>query len=116
MLKQILDSRGLLSIVNCNDLPFMPKRVFVRENIVLNEIIGNHYHKKLQEVIFVLQGSCNVVLQNMVNKKIESFKINAGDNLYLKTNTKLKLTSCVENTSIIVFCNELYDPEDVFSD
>ena len=115
-MQQIIDSRGLLSIIEFDKVPFEPKRVFIRQNMIPNEIVGNHYHKILEEYICVLTGNCEIILENKITGETTIKNCISGDNIHVPIMTKLRLISKDISTSILVLCSENYDPKDVFSD
>lgn len=64
------DSRGALVALESNkNIPFEIKRVFYIFKTPLNVRRGYHAHKKLQQILICISGSCRIVLDNGRVKK-----------------------------------------------
>jgi len=117
MFKQIIDDRGLLSIFEFSDIPFIPKRVFVRQNMIPESNSGNgHFHGILEEYIYVLSGNCTIITENVLTREKITIEGKAGTNLLIPPLTKTNIISHSIDTSMLVLCSEEYDPKDVFYD
>lgn len=66
---KIENSKGNLSVVDKYCIPFEIKRVFYLYDIRSDENRIGHAHKNLQQVLIVLSGSLEVVLNDGINKK-----------------------------------------------
>lgn len=61
----ILDLRGALSFAELDQpLPFSPRRYFVVFDVPSKEVRGEHAHRRLQQFLVCVRGSCNVVLDD----------------------------------------------------
>ncbi len=59
------DPRGNLGVAELGkELPFPVKRVYFIYGVVGNQRRGFHAHKKLQQVLFAIHGSCKVLLDD----------------------------------------------------
>lgn len=65
---KIENSKGNLSVVDQSCIPFEIKRVFYLYDIRSDENRIGHAHKNLQQVLIVLSGSLEVVLNDGTNK------------------------------------------------
>lgn len=81
-LRQIIDDRdGILCILNSEkEIPFVIKRVYYITNLdSQTSIRGKHAHHNLQQVIFCINGSFTLSLDDGVNKQnIEMKRENEG--------------------------------------
>ena len=59
------DKRGLLCVINFNDLPFAPQRIFYIKDVPALEERGNHAHKSCHQILFAINGSLDVELSNI---------------------------------------------------
>ena len=62
------DSRGSLLPIEFDSLPFIPKRVFIVNNVPLNDIRGEHSHYKTKQLIVCTNGIVKVLLDNGLTK------------------------------------------------
>lgn len=117
MFKQLTDDRGLLSILEFFDIPFIPKRIFIRQNMVPESNSGNgHFHKTSEEYICVLSGNCTIITENVITKEKVTIEGKPGVTVFIPTFTKINIISHSIDTSMLVACNDEYDPKDVFYD
>lgn len=117
MLKQLTDDRGTLSVLNFSDIPFVPKRVFIRQNMIPGSNSGNgHFHAILDEYICILSGNCTITTEKVITKEKTIIEATKGTTLYLPAMTKINIISHSTDTTMLVVCSEEYTPEDVFYD
>lgn len=113
-LKKFEDERGCLIPLEFDTLPFIPKRVFVVNNVPLNFIRGNHSHYKTKQFLICVNGSVDVILND---GKIEiTHKLNAGDTILIPELIwdSQKFTS--KNSEIMVLCSTKYNHNDYIFD
>ncbi len=58
------DKRGSLYVMNFNDLPFIPQRIFYIMDVPTFEERGNHAHRTCHQLIVALNGSVDIELVN----------------------------------------------------
>jgi dTDP-4-dehydrorhamnose 3,5-epimerase-like enzyme len=58
------DSGSLIAIEQCNDIPFEIKRVYYIFNVGEGVRRGYHAHKKLEQYLICIHGSCSILLDN----------------------------------------------------
>jgi UDP-2-acetamido-3-amino-2,3-dideoxy-glucuronate N-acetyltransferase len=74
----IEDMRGSLSFAEVEQfLPFDPKRYFLVYDVKSNEVRGEHAHRRLQQFLVCVKGSCSVVVDDGENR--EEYKLNSPE-------------------------------------
>lgn len=113
-LKSVEDNRGSLLPIEFNTLPFEPKRIFIVNNVPLNEIRGEHSHYITKQLIVCTKGIVKVLLDDGKFKsehilyKNQSILINE-----MIWDTQQFLT---EDAEIMVLCSTNYDINDYILD
>lgn len=72
-------------------------------------IIGNHYHKKLSEMILLVTGSADVTLKNVNTGKSETFKLKAGE-CFAVSPFEAHALVIEEDAKMVMFLTETFDP------
>ena len=108
------DDRGSLIPIELKNIPFEVKRVFVVNNVPLNEIRGNHSHYNTKQYLICINGSVDVILNDGFNETI--YKLIKGESILIPELIwdSQKFTS--ENSEILVFCSTEYDINDYILD
>jgi dTDP-4-dehydrorhamnose 3,5-epimerase-like enzyme len=108
------DDRGSLIPIELKNIPFEVKRVFVVNNVPLNEIRGNHSHYNTKQYLICINGSVDVILNDGFNETI--YKLIKGESILIPELVwdSQKFTS--ENSEILVFCSTEYDIDDYILD
>lgn len=82
---KIEDTRGNLSVIEDNLIPFEIKRVYYLYDVPAGAERGGHAHKEQKEFLVALSGSFDVILNNgqsekviTLNKPYEGLLINEG--------------------------------------
>jgi dTDP-4-dehydrorhamnose 3,5-epimerase-like enzyme len=112
--KSFDDKRGSLIPIEFDNLPFIPKRVFVVNNVPINEIRGNHSHFKTKQLIICTNGTVDVILHDGVKETIYSLTKNQQILVPELIWDSQKFTS--ENTEIMVLCSTSFDKNDYILD
>jgi len=109
---------GTLSIAEGNKhIPFGIKRVYYIYNLINDESVirGKHAHKKTEQVIFCINGSCNIQLDDGINK--QEIIINSPNNgIYLGKKLWHTLYNFQNNCILLVFASELFEESDYIRD
>ena len=64
------DERGqLVALEEFKDIPFQIKRVYYMYDTIDGVTRGKHAHKKLEQILICIHGSCKVRLDNGVEKR-----------------------------------------------
>ena len=65
LMRRVSDARGALSVGEVpNELPFAPRRYFTVFNVPSIELRGEHAHKRCQQFLLCLHGSCRILLDD----------------------------------------------------
>ena len=110
------DSRGqLVAIEQLTDIPFEIKRVYyvygTREGVTR----GFHAHKKLQQMLICVHGSCKILLDDGTEKMVVNLdKPNEG--LYVANNMWREMSDFSLDAVLLVLASEYYDESDYIRD
>jgi len=107
------DNRGDLFPIDFDELPFLPKRLFVVDNVPNTKIRGQHAHKTCKQIIFCLTGEVWVI--NCKNQTMNTNTLFPGQAIYIPP---MVWSSQVfyNNASILVIGSEPYDETDYIRD
>ena len=105
--------KGKLSFMESNThIPFNIKRIFYIYDIKdLTVIRGGHAHKTLQQVIFCLNGSFTLELDNG-NEKEEIYLNKPNEGVIIEAKIWLTMKKFSKRTIIIVIASDYYDEID----
>ncbi len=115
-LPHIEDLRGSLSVGEFErSVPFLPKRYFLVFDVPSREIRGEHAHRKCQQFLICVRGSCSVVADDGKNRcEYQLDRPNLG--IYLPAmvwGTQYKYSS---DAVLLVFASDYYDSADYIRD
>jgi len=64
-MRKVIDARGALTVGEMPDeMPFRPERYFVIYDVPSAELRGEHAHKRCEQFLICLHGSCRVLLDD----------------------------------------------------
>lgn len=108
----LCDARGKLSFIEFEKyFDFAIKRVYWLYNLSQSYERGFHAHKNIQQVMFALQGSCDVVLDNaVVREKVCLDNPNKG--IIIGTNIWRELKNFNNDTIIMNLASDFYNEDD----
>ena len=110
------DDRGqLISLEEYNDIPFRIKRVYYMYDTVSDVVRGHHAHKKLQQILVCVHGSCKIRLDNGHEKKVVALE-KPYEGLYVSNNMWREMFDFSDDAVLMVFASELYDESDYIRD
>ena len=110
------DERGqLVSLEEFNDIPFRIKRVYYMYDTVSDVVRGRHAHKKLQQILVCVHGSCKIKLDNGKEKKVVALE-KPYEGLFVSNNMWREMYDFSEDAVLMVFASELYDEADYIRD
>ena len=109
--KKIKDKKSNLLILEKNCLPFKIKRIYSILSNSSKKSRGFHAHKLLDQLIFCLQGSCEILLDDGKKKKIFKLK-NNGTGLKINKMIWHEIHNIKKNTILIILANEIYKEND----
>jgi acetyltransferase-like isoleucine patch superfamily enzyme/dTDP-4-dehydrorhamnose 3,5-epimerase-like enzyme len=110
------DLRGALTVGEMSkDLPFSPKRFFMVHKVPSREVRGEHAHRKCQQLLMCVSGSCRVLVDN---GEIREEYILDSPNIGLLMPAMIWGTQYHYSSDavLLVFASELYDPSDYIRD
>lgn len=111
------DSDGLLTVAESgNDIPFDIKRVYYITNLEnFVSIRGKHAHKELEQVLFCINGSFHMILDDGTNtQKILMNKLNEG--VILGKELWHEMTDFSAGCILLVFASDHYIESDYIRD
>lgn len=110
------DERGqLIALEEFNDIPFRIKRVYYMYETVKGVTRGKHAHKKLEQILVCVHGSCKIRLDNGKEKKIVVLE-KPYEGLYVANNMWREMFDFSPDAVLMVFASEIYDESDYIRD
>lgn len=108
---KIHDTRGNLSVVEGNIIPFELKRVYYLYDVPSDSARGGHSHKKQQELLIALSGSFDVVLKDgNFQKTVTLNKPNFG--LLIVEGIWRELQNFSSGSVCLVMASDVFDEAD----
>jgi dTDP-4-dehydrorhamnose 3,5-epimerase-like enzyme len=105
----------LVALEKGADFPFEIKRVYYVWDTGKDVVRGKHAHKKLEQVIICIHGSCDFILDNG-HEKVKVHLDNPAQGLYIKNNIWREFTNFTPDCVIMVLASEYYDEKDYIRD
>ena len=108
----LCDDRGNLSFIEFEKyVDFSIKRIYWLYNLSPSNDRGFHAHKRIQQIMFALQGSCDVIVDNgTIREKI--CLNNPKKGIIIGVNIWRELKNFSNNTIIINFASDIYKEDD----
>lgn len=106
---------SLVALEKGNDFPFEIRRVYYIYGTAKNIVRGKHAHKKLEQVIICMSGSCDFILDDG-RKRVTIHLDNPAQGLYIKHNIWREFTNFSDNCIVMVLASEHYDESDYIRD
>lgn len=112
---KIHDTRGNLSVIEGNVIPFEMKRVYYLYDVPSGAERGGHSHKNQQEFLVALSGSFDVVLNDgNGQKKVTLNKPNAG--LLIVNGIWRELQNFSSGSVCLVLASDVFEEADYIRD
>ena len=112
---KICDSRGNLSVIEGDTIPFEFKRVYYLYDVPSGAERGGHSHKDQKEFLIALSGSFDVILNDGSNQtKITLNKPNFG--LLIPTGIWRELENFSSGSVCLVLASEKFSEDDYIRD
>ena len=106
------DERGMLvALEELKDIPFMIKRVYFMYGTKQNIHRGFHAHKRLEQILICIHGSCKVKLDNGKEKKLVSLE-KPYEGLYISSNIWHEMYDFSIDAVLLVLAFVFYYAED----
>jgi len=110
------DSRGqLVALEENKEIPFHIKRVYYMYDTLPEVVRGKHAHKKLQQILFCIHGSCKLRLDDGYSKE-EIDLDNPNEGILIANNTWREMYDFSSDAVLLVLASELYDEDDYIRD
>ncbi len=110
------DQRGqLIALEEYKDIPFHIKRVYYMYDTIPDMIRGCHAHKKLEQILICIHGSCKIKLNNGTETKIVHLE-RPYEGLYVSNNMWREMYDFSSDAVLMVLASELYDESDYIRD
>ncbi len=112
MFQQHGDERGqLVALEELKDIPFQIKRVYYMYETKDGIHRGFHAHKCLEQILVCIHGSCKILLDNGIEKKIVSLE-KPYEGLYIAHSMWREMYDFSEDAVLMVLASEYYDESD----
>ena len=106
------DERGqLVALEEFKDIPFKVKRVYYMYDTGTDVTRGFHAHKKLEQILICIHGSCKILLDNGTEKKVVPLE-KPYEGLYVSNDMWREMFDFSEDAVLMVLASELYDESD----
>lgn len=112
---KVHDTRGNLSVIQGEDIPFEMKRVYYLYDIPSGGRRGGHSHKEQHELLVALSGSFDVILNDGKHQKTVTLnKPNSG--LLIPNGMWRELENFSSGSVCLVLASGLFEEEDYIRD
>jgi len=101
----------LISLEGNKNIPFDIRRVYYIFNTPSNISRGCHSHKNLQQVIICLHGSCNIIVDDGIDRS-EVCLDNLETGLLIDGNIWREMRNFSYDCILVVLASEYYDIDD----
>jgi len=108
------DSRGRLMLVEFNQLPFVPTRSYVLDEIPVGGRRAGHASRTQHRLLLGLAGRARVTLDN--GEESIEVELAPPRTLCLPPGTWLEIVAIAEGTGVLVFADGDYDRSDIIED
>ncbi len=107
-----IEDEGYLCFMESNNhVPFSIKRIYYIFDVIKNAVRGKHTHKKTKQVIFCIQGSITIILDNGKDK--EAITLNRpNQGLFLDKMMWHEMVAFKEGTVLLVVASDIYKEDD----
>jgi dTDP-4-dehydrorhamnose 3,5-epimerase-like enzyme len=106
---------SLVALEKGEEFPFDIKRVYYIWGTERNVIRGKHAHRKLEQVVICLSGSCDFILDNG-KERVTIHLNNPAQGLHIKGNIWREFTNFSPGCIVVVLASEHYDEGDYIRD
>ncbi|WP_455948857.1 sugar 3,4-ketoisomerase [Helicobacter pullorum] len=110
------DDRGsLIALENLKNIPFEIKRVYYIFDTKPEFDRGGHAHTNLEQVLIMMDGACEVVLDN--GRRIQSVLLNRPNSgLYIGKNIWREMKNFSYGAKLLVLASDFYDENEYIRD
>lgn len=109
-IKKVVESDGTLLVMEeGQQIPFPIKRIFMVKDVAKGKSRGDHATKQTKLILFPVSGSCNVVVDNGVEK--ETFVMNdASKGLYIEEMIWRSMQNFSKDCVMMAVCDRPFTP------
>jgi len=105
----------LVALESGRNVPFEIERVYYLFGTAAGKSRGFHAHKKLQQLIICVRGSCRVLLQDG-KEEMEVFLNKPNKALYLSAMIWREIHDLSQDCVLVVLADQYYDEHDYIRD
>ena len=105
----------LVALEQGADFPFEIKRVYYIWGTDKDVIRGKHAHRKLEQIIICIHGSCDFLLDDG-HEKVKVHLDTPTSGLYIKNNIWREFTNFSSDCVVVVLASEHYNENDYIRD
>jgi len=106
------DERGqLIALEEFKDIPFRVKRVYYIYDTKQGVRRGYHAHKKLEQILICVSGSCKIMLDNG-EERTDVLLDKPYEGLYISNDMWREMYDFSADAVLLVLASELYDESD----
>lgn len=110
------DERGqLVALEEFKDIPFRIKRVYYMYDTKAGIVRGKHAHKKLEQILICIHGSCKIRLDNGRESKMIPLE-KPYEGVYVGANMWREMYDFSPDAVLMVLASELYEEADYIRD
>lgn len=110
------DSRGsLIALENLKEIPFEVKRIYYIYDTKPDFPRGAHAHKELEQVLIMMDGSCELVLND--GKDIKNIILNRPDmGIFIGKNIWREMKNFSYGAKLLVLASDFYNENEYIRD
>ncbi|ECK8370937.1 WxcM-like domain-containing protein [Campylobacter coli] len=110
------DSRGsLIALENLKEIPFEVKRIYYIYDTKPDFPRGAHAHKELEQVLIMMEGSCELVLND--GKNIKNIILNRPDmGIFIGKNMWREMKNFSYGAKLLVLASDFYNEKEYIRD
>jgi dTDP-4-dehydrorhamnose 3,5-epimerase-like enzyme len=109
------DERGTLTVVASEQIPFVPARTYVLHDLPAGALRGRHANRTQRRMLVGLAGESTVTLVDG-DQAPRVVGLSGGQTLVIEPGVWHQIAIHDEQTSILVFADGSYDPDDVIAE
>ncbi|EAH7777100.1 WxcM-like domain-containing protein [Campylobacter coli] len=110
------DSRGsLIALENLKEIPFEIKRIYYIYDTKPEFPRGAHAHRELEQVLIMMEGSCELVLND--GKNIKNIILNRPDmGIFIGKNMWREMKNFSYGAKLLVLASDFYNEKEYIRD
>ncbi|ECR6750381.1 FdtA/QdtA family cupin domain-containing protein [Campylobacter coli] len=110
------DNRGsLIALENLKEIPFEIKRIYYIYNTKPEFPRGAHAHRELEQVLIMMEGSCELVLND--GKNIKNIILNRPDmGIFIGKNMWREMKNFSYGAKLLVLASDFYNEKEYIRD